>query len=98
MSHEGRELHEIVSNYGFPVFVSDEFDTIITWNGSNTFLFWAPLAEDARTGEWIAGGYRRPKKWSNTDLCTINAVGNVRNAESLAKIWHENLLVSTDDE
>jgi hypothetical protein len=94
----GTELHEIISDYGYPVFASEEFDSLITWNGSNTFLFWAPLAEDARTGEWLAGGYRRPKRWENTDLDTFTGITDIKEAEKYAKKWHESLLVDTDEE
>ena len=93
----GSELHEIVENCGYVVFVSEEFDSLITWNGSNTLLFWAPLAEDARNGEWIAGGYRRPKAWSNTDIQTNHGITDIQLAVRAAKEWHENLLVDTDE-
>jgi hypothetical protein len=91
------ELHEIVNAYGYPVFASEEFDSLITWNGSSTFLFWAPFADDASNGEWIAGGYRRPKRWENTDVRTIYEVKDIKQAEQLAKEWHEDLLVDTDE-
>ena len=95
---ERRELHEIVANYGYVVFVSDEFDSLITWNGSATLLFWAPLAEDARTGEWLAGGYRRPKAWTNTDIHTdYDLVNDIKKAVKSANEWHENLLIHTHE-
>ena len=94
----GTELHEIVNGHGYPVFASEEFDSLITWNGSSTFLFWAPLADDAKTGEWIAKGYRRPKRWQNTDIQTNYEVKDIKHAEQLAREWHESLLVDTDEE
>jgi len=90
------ELHEIIENYGYVVFASEEFDSLITWNGSATLLFWAPLPEDARTGEWIAGGYRRPKAWSNTDLQTDHELTDINKAVKAAKEWHESMLVETE--
>ena len=93
---ERRELHEIVANYGYVVFVSEEFDSLITWNGSATLLFWAPLAEDARSGEWLAGGYRRPKAWTNTDVHTNYDLTDIKQAERAAREWHEELLVETE--
>jgi hypothetical protein len=90
------ELHEIINEYGYPVFASEEFDSLITWNGSNTLLFWAPLAEDARNGEWIAGGYRRPKAWTNTDIQTNYQITNIHLATKAAKEWHEEMLVETE--
>ncbi len=93
----GTELHEIISDYGYPVFASEEFDSLITWNGSATLLFWAPLAEDARTGEWIAKGYRRPKAWTNLDLQTNYNLTNIKEAEKAAKEWHEEMLVHTHE-
>lgn len=94
---ERNELHEIVANYGYVVFVSEEFDSLITWNGSATLLFWAPLAEDARSGEWLAGGYRRPKAWTNTDIQTDYELDTVNKAERAAREWHENLLIHTHE-
>ncbi len=93
---ERRELHEIVENYGYVVFVSEEFDSLITWNGSATLLFWAPLAEDASSGEWIPGGYRRPKAWTNTDIQTNYELTDVRKAVKAAEEWHEEMLVETE--
>jgi len=92
------ELHEIINEYGYPVFASEEFDSLITWNGSATLLFWAPLADDARTGEWIAGGYRRPKAWTNTDIQTNHSLTNINEAVKAAQEWHESMLVDTDEE
>lgn len=94
----GTELHEIVNGYGYPVFASEEFDSLITWNGSATFLLWTPYGDDKDTGEWIPGGYRRPKRWTNTDIQTVYEVSDIKHAERLAKEWHESLLVDTDEE
>jgi hypothetical protein len=90
------ELHEIVNDYGCPVFASEEFDSLITWNGSSTLLLWTPEGGDALTGEWIPGGYRRPKRWQNTDIQTNYDLTNIHLATKAAKEWHEEMLVETE--
>jgi hypothetical protein len=92
----GIELHEIVNGYGYPVFASDEFDSLITWNGSSTLLLWTPYGGDKDTGEWIAGGYRRPKRWVNTDIQTNYGLADIHLAVKAAAEWHEELLVETE--
>jgi hypothetical protein len=66
-------IYEIIENYGFPMFGNEELGTLITWNGSNTFLWWN---RDYSVGNW-----------DNSDIRTNYDPMTIEQAEAEAKRW-----------
>ena len=66
-------LSEILDN-GYIIAAHEEYESLVTWNGSATFLYWAKK-EDA---------------WENTDVQTINHIETLNQAEYQAKEWLAN--------
>lgn len=66
-------IFQIVENNGFVVFADEETRTLITWNGSATFLWWSAPYENFY--------------FQNTDIKTRYEVSDIKEAEQIAKEW-----------
>ncbi len=76
-------IYEIIESYGFPMFGNEELGTLITWNGSNTFLWWN---RDYSVGNW-----------TNSDIRTNYDPMTIQQAEAEAKRWFAQEVEALDE-
>lgn len=76
-------IYEIIESYGFPMFGNEELGTLITWNGSNTFLWWN---RDYSVGNW-----------DNSDIRTNYDPMTIQEAEAEAKRWFAQEVEALDE-
>jgi hypothetical protein len=76
-------IYEIIEAYGFPMFGNEELGTLITWNGSNTFLWWN---RDYSVGNW-----------DNSDIRTNYDPMTIQEAEAEAKRWFAQEVEALDE-
>lgn len=67
-------IHEVLE-YGAIIGSHDEYDSVITWNGSATF-------------NWFVFDATR-HQWTNTDVRTVYEVDELWKAERVAREWIE---------
>ena len=68
-------IYQIVANNGFVVFADEDTRTLITWNGSATFLWWSAPYENFF--------------FENRDVMTRYEITDVKQAEQFAEQWFE---------
>ena len=76
-------IYQIIEAYGFPMFGNEELGTLITWNGSNTFLWWN---RDLSVGNW-----------DNSDIRTNYDPMTIQEAEAEAKRWFAQEVEALDE-
>jgi hypothetical protein len=76
-------IYKIIEAYGFPMFGNEELGTLITWNGSNTFLWWN---RDYSVGNW-----------DNSDIRTNYDPMTIQEAEAEAKRWFAQEVEALDE-
>lgn len=86
MNQESRQTSIFdVLDYGYIVFGDEELGSIITWNGSNTFLWW----NMTRAG------------WSNEDIKTLyldDSNPSIYQIEKVAQEWHSEVMAAVEDD
>lgn len=68
-------VFQIVVNNGFIVFAEEETRTLITWNGSSTFIWWSAPYENFFFRE--------------TDIRTRYEIADIKEAEKFAQEWFD---------
>lgn len=66
-------IFQIVANNGIVVFADEDTRTLITWNGSATFLWWSAPYENFY--------------FQNRDIRTRYALASAKEAEEFAEEW-----------